>query len=69
MTKDERERLVKVEEAVKLIPEIRDDVKLLLAAYNKQQGYIEAGAAVVASLGAMIGAAIAAFWTDIKALF
>ena len=68
MTKDERDRLVAVEQAALLIPEIRADVKQLLAAYHSQQGFIRAGAIFVTALGALIGAAFAVAWPKIKAL-
>lgn len=66
MTKDERERLVALETTVKLIPEIRDDVKALLQAHHEQQGFIKAGALFLTALGAMIGAAFALYWPRIK---
>lgn len=67
MTKDERERLVVVEQAVALLPEIRADVKALLAAHNKQQGFIRAGAIFLTMVGALIGGALSALWPKLKA--
>ena len=68
MTKDERDRLVRVEAMAPMLEEVRHDVKELLAAYNRQQGYITAAGVVLASLSAMIGAAVASLWPRLKEL-
>ena len=66
MTKDERDRLVRVESIVPVIEEVRADVKLLLAYHHKQQGYVTAISAFLAAAGATIGAVVAAYWPRIK---
>lgn len=66
MTKDERERLARVEQMVPLVEEIRADVKSLLQAHHEQVGFIRAGAMFLTALGAMIGAVLAAYWPRIK---
>ena len=66
MTRDERERIAKLEARFEGlsddVAEIKGDVKLLVAAYHQQKGYIAAAVLFLTAIGSAIVAFIKQIW-------